>query len=190
MHFAFPAGETDLFSGLEEAAKTAQPWEPKSTTLLVLTDGDTVPAVGMPSMPASVENALIVGVGDPHAGSFVDGHQSRQEVSTLQQIAVRLGGTYHNGNEKHLPTDLLNEFTQGRAETHFEQLTLREYALLACGLGGFVYALLPFLLHYLGTSWRPGVPVSARPTTGPVVRAAPPSRRSWAEPAPAAGGST
>ncbi len=31
MHFAFRAGKTDLFSGLEEAAKIAQPWRPRST---------------------------------------------------------------------------------------------------------------------------------------------------------------
>jgi hypothetical protein len=42
-------------------------------------------------------------------------------------------------------------------KTAFEQLTRREYALLACGLGGTVLALLPMLLHYWGTRWRPGV---------------------------------
>ena len=41
------------------------------------------------------------------AGKFIAGHQSRQDASTLRQVAVRLSGTYHNGNEKHLPTVLL-----------------------------------------------------------------------------------
>jgi hypothetical protein len=40
----------------------------------------------------------------------------------------------------------------------FEQLTRREYALIACGLGASILALLPVLLHHLGTSWKPGVP--------------------------------
>ncbi len=65
MHYAFPAGKTDLFSGLAEAVRIAQPWQPKSTLLLLLSDGDTVPATGMPRMPASIADVLIVGVGDP-----------------------------------------------------------------------------------------------------------------------------
>ena len=42
----------------------------------------------------------------------------------------------------------------------FEQLTRREYALIACGLGALVLAFLPVLLHRFGTRWRPGVPRS------------------------------
>ena len=62
-----------------------------STTLLVVSDGDTVPATGMPKMPASVAHVLVVGVGDPAAGKFIDGHQSRQDASTLRQVAVAAG---------------------------------------------------------------------------------------------------
>ncbi len=40
-----------------------------------------------------------------------------------------------------------------------ERLTRREYALIACAAGAAVLALLPLLLHLLGTSWRPGVPI-------------------------------
>src|SRR5262245_48882055 len=86
MHYAFPAGKTDLFSGLTEAAKIAQPWQPKSTLLLLLSDGDTVPATGMPKMPASIADVLVVGVGDPRSGSFIDGRMSRQDTNTLRQI--------------------------------------------------------------------------------------------------------
>src|SRR4029079_6796839 len=68
LQYAFPAGKTDLFSGLTEAAKIAQPWQPKSTLLLLLSDGDTVPATGMPKLPASIAAVLVVGVGDPRAG--------------------------------------------------------------------------------------------------------------------------
>ena len=102
MHYAFRSGRTRLFDGLQEAAQIAAPWEPRSTTLILLTDGDTVPATGMPRMPASVRSVLVVGVGDPRTGKFIDGRQSRQDVSTLRQIATRLGGVYHNGNE-HAP---------------------------------------------------------------------------------------
>ena len=53
MHYAFVPGETDLFTGLKEAIKLAKPWQPDSTTLILISDGDTVPATGMPKMPAS-----------------------------------------------------------------------------------------------------------------------------------------
>ena len=101
----------------------------------MLSDGDTVPATGMPKMPASVADVLIVGVGDPRAGSFIDGQMSRQDTNTLRQIAARLGGIYHDGNQKHLSTELLSRLTVIPRKSAFERLTRREYALIACGLG-------------------------------------------------------
>ena len=157
MNYAFEVGKTKLFEGLEEVARVAHPWEPKSTTLLILTDGDTVPASGMPKMPASVSHTLIVGVGDPRTGSFIDGRQSRQDASTLRQMAVRMGGIYHNGNEKQIPTDVLNTVVQRLEDSPFEKLTRREYALLSCAIGSLLYALLPLALYAFATAWRPGV---------------------------------
>lgn len=158
MSYAFKPGDTNLFAGLEEAARLAKPWQPGSTTVLVVSDGDTVPALGLPKMPAAVAHVLVVGVGDARAGSYIDGKQSRQDVSTLRQLAVRLGGRYHNGNEQHLPTSLLQEIALVRSKSVFERLTRREYALLACGLGAGVLALLPVALQRWGTRWSPGVP--------------------------------
>lgn len=155
LHFAFPIGRTDLFAGLGEAAKLAKTWEPRSTTLLVVTDGDTVPATGMPKMPASVAHAVIVGVGDTRSGSFIDGSQSRQDASTLRQVAVRLGGVYHNGNEQHLSTTLLQEITLSGRTSRFEQLGKREYALLTLAVGALILGLLPLALHYGGARYFP-----------------------------------
>lgn len=156
MHYAFASGKTDIFAGLRQAFDIARPWNPKSTTLILVSDGDTVPATGMPKPPASVRSVLVVGVGDPVKGKFIDGKNSRQEVSTLRQVAMRLGGFYHNGNEKHLSTDLLKQLTSAKKESPFEKLTRREYALMACALGATILSLLPVMLHYFGTSWRPG----------------------------------
>jgi Ca-activated chloride channel family protein len=160
MHWAFPAGKTKLFDGLEEAAKLAKPWNPRSTTVVVLTDGDTVPANGMPRMPDSVRKVLVVGVGDSRTGKFIDGRQSRQDVPTLRQIAARLAGAYHDGNEKQLPSALLAEATGIEAEDVFEKLTRREYALIATAAGAALLSALPLLLHAFGTRWRPGRPRS------------------------------
>ncbi|MFO0981997.1 MAG: vWA domain-containing protein [Planctomycetota bacterium] len=156
MHFAFAAGKTKLFDGLEEAARIARPWNPKSTTLIVVSDGDTVPATGMPRMPDSVAGVLVVGVGDPLVGKFIDGKQSRQDVPVLRQIAARLSGSYHNGNEKHLGTSLIAEVTGTEDQSVLERLTLREYALIACALGAGLLALMPVLLHGLGSGFDPG----------------------------------
>lgn len=156
MSYAFDAGQTNLFAGLEEAAKLTRTWKPGSATVVIVSDGDTVASTGMPKMPPAVGHVLVVGVGDAKVGSFIDGHQSRQDVSTLRQVAVRLGGTYHNGNELHLASALLAEMSQIRGKGILERLTRREYALIACALGSFALAMLPYALHHCGSRWRPG----------------------------------
>lgn len=172
MHYAFTSGKTDIFAGLRSAFEIAKPWNPKSTTLILVSDGDTVPSTGMPKAPASISSVLVVGVGDPVKGKFIDGKNSRQEVSTLRQVAMRLGGFYHNGNEKHLSTDLLKQLTSAKKESPFEKLTRREYALMACALGGLILSMLPILLHYFGTTWKPGANRSSPQVRWPRKKAA------------------
>ena len=162
MHYAFPVGKTRLFDGLEEAAKIAHPWPPRSASLLFISDGDTVPATDTPRLPASIATSLVVGVGDPKAGSFIEGRQSRQDVSTLRQIAARLKGTYHDGNDKQIPSELLKSLVPASDESLLERLTRREYALIALGVGSTLYGVLPWLLHLFGSRWSPGVPIRGR----------------------------
>ena len=102
-----------------------------------------------------------VGVGDPLAGRFLDGRQSRQDRSTLRQVAVRLGGVYHDGNLQHLSSETLEFLTSVSGTSPLEKLTRREYALLALAVGGALLALLPVLLHLLGTAWQPGADAAA-----------------------------
>ncbi|MGL4551429.1 MAG: VWA domain-containing protein [Gemmataceae bacterium] len=158
LEYAFKSGPTDLIAGVKEAARIARPWRPKATTLVIVTDGDSIPPTGLPPLPASIASVVVVGVGDPRAGKFISGHLSRQDVSSLRQLAVRLHGTYHDGNEKHLSTDLVRQMTLSGTRGPFERLTKREYALMAMATGASALALLPLLLHLAGTAWRPGVP--------------------------------
>lgn len=167
MHWAFPTGKTKIFDGLEEAARIAKPWNPGSTTVILLSDGDTVPATGIPKMPASVRSVLVVGVGDSQAGKFIDGRQSRQDVPTLKQIAARLGGTYHDGNAFHIGTGLIASAMGREDEDVFQRLTRREYALIACAAGAATLAFLPLLLQAFGTRWRPGASKRAASAQGP-----------------------
>ncbi len=153
----FPVGKTRLFDGIEEAAKMAKSWPVDSTTMLLVSDGDTVPASGMPKLPSSIGGILVLGVGDPSKGSFIDGRQSRQDVGALQQIASRLGGEYHDGNLKHVPSAMLDRLGTLETDESKFQLTLREYALLACTISAFGLALLPVLLYYHGSSFNPGI---------------------------------
>lgn len=157
LHYAFESGETKLFEGLEEAARLAHPWNPKSTTLILVSDGFTAPAAGMPKLPAAIDRVLVLGVGDPRVGRFLNGRQIRQETAMLRQIAARMRGEFHNANDKQVPSDLLRAMTQSAEPSPFERLTRREYALLACALGAALYAGLPLALYYAGTRWQPGV---------------------------------
>jgi Ca-activated chloride channel family protein len=158
MHYAFEPGRTKLFAGLEEAAELARPWDPGSATVVVLSDGDTVPATGMPRMPAAVRSVLVVGVGDARAGKWIDGKQSRQDVSTLRQIATRLGGVYADGNQRHVSSDAIELVLGGAEASALERLTVREYALIAVALGASILAFLPLALHALGTDYPAGAP--------------------------------
>lgn len=158
MEYAFKPGKTRLLDGIAEASRIAKPWPNRSTLLVLVSDGDTVPATGMPPLPASISGVLVVGVGDPLAGKFIDGRQSRQDSSTLRQIANRLGGSFHNSNALHLPTDVIRELSEGAGTAETEKFTLREYALLAIALASAWLAFLPVLLHWFGTRWAPGVP--------------------------------
>ncbi|MEO0415046.1 MAG: VWA domain-containing protein [Verrucomicrobiota bacterium] len=152
----FPKGKTKLFDGLKEAAQIAQKWPRDSTTLLLVSDGDTVPATGRPQMPASVSGALVLGVGNPTRGSMIDGRQSRQDVGALRQIASRLGGEYHDGNLKHVPTQMLSEMGAIQVNDDGLKLTRREYALIGSGIAALVLALLPLLLNRFGSTFSPG----------------------------------
>ncbi len=157
MRHAFKPGETNMFAGLEEAARIAKPWPPGSAVLMVVTDGDTVPATGMPKMPASIgSNVVLVGVGNPTVGKSLGGHTTRQDASTLRQVAVRLNGTYHDGNEKQLATALVSRIDERAKPKGGDKWTAREYALLLAGGGAAVLALLPLALNVLGTGWEPG----------------------------------
>ena len=161
MSHAFDPGQTQLFSGLEEAIGICRPWAKDSTTLVILSDGDTLPAIGMPSLPPSVSDVLVVGVGDPHQGSFINGYQSKQENSTLRQMAARLGGVYHDGNARHIQSDVLERMMNAGKEGSAIRLTLRELALMAASIGSLLLATTPFLLAWGGTRYLPGMPAEA-----------------------------
>ena len=156
MHHAFPSGKTKLLDGLAEAARLAKPWPRQSTTLMLVSDGDSVSPTGMPVMPASIGGVLVVGVGDPGKGTFISGHNSRQDGTTLRQIATRLGGAYHDANSKFVPTATLGRLGSLTMDKSPRAADLRELAMACVARGSWVLAALPVLLHFAGSRWNPG----------------------------------
>jgi Ca-activated chloride channel family protein len=155
---AFDIGKTLLTDGVREAAAVAQDWPRGSATVLIVTDGDTVPDSGMPEVPASVGQVLILGVGDLRSGSFIDGHQSFQDASTLRQLAARLRGIYHDGNETHVPTPVLSALARVIPLRERAGRGMRELAMAAIGVGAGLLATLPVLLAIAGVPAAVPVP--------------------------------
>lgn len=92
--YAMPVGQTDLGTAVNRTLEIVADFPKGSTRMIILTDGDSVPLAPINPRPASVRELLVLGVGNPHKGSFIDGHQSRQEADTLQRVATSLLGVY------------------------------------------------------------------------------------------------
>jgi Ca-activated chloride channel family protein len=154
LDYAFEIGKTRLLDGLREAANLARPWQPNSTTLMIVSDGDTVPDSGMPDLPASIAQVVVIGVGDAAAGTYIDGHQSRQDAVTLRQLAQRLRGVYHDANARHLASTQLEALARLLPLREAARKGRREAALAAAVLGATLFALLPVALAMAGSSWH------------------------------------
>lgn len=146
---AFEPGKTDIIGGITHAFALASQWKPKSTSVLMISDGDAVAFQGMPKPPASVDRILIAGVGDTQRGTFIDDHVSRQDASALQQVATRLGGTYFNVTAANLPPDTFSHWTGTIPMEDHTPGGLREWALCAVAISAFVLLIIPFLQQLL-----------------------------------------
>lgn len=155
LYMAYRHGKTDLIKSLNQAGELVADFERKSTTLLVLSDGDTVPDSGLKTLPSSVADVILVGVGDSIRGTYIDGHLSRQDGASLSQLARRLGGRYHNGNTKHVPSEWLARLTAPDPHSGKLRLNLRILAILTLATSTAVLCLLPMALVAFGTGWNP-----------------------------------
>ena len=130
LSYAMPAGQTDLGQAINGALKLVEDFPEGSTRVIILTDGDSVSLAPIAPRPKSVKEVFVLGVGNPTKGSFIDGHQSRQEGDTLRTVATALMGTYVDVNEKHLPTTALGDLVV-TAPLPQRGLSLAEWAVLA-----------------------------------------------------------
>lgn len=160
LHIAYKPGKTSLLKSLNTAGGFVKDFPRKSVTFLVLTDGDTVPASGLNPMPSAVADFLIVGLGSATRGTFLDSHQSRQDSAELTQVARRLGGNYFDGNAKQIPSGLLRHLTAPDTRSDKFQVSLRTLAIGVLAVCAAVLCLLPLLLEYFGSGWKPVVAAS------------------------------
>ena len=157
MYVAFESGATNMHKGVTKALELARVWPRKSAALVVISDGDVSANAAPIHVPDSIADAIVIGVGDPFRSSVINGHASRQDSGSLKQLAARLGGMYHDGNQKHLPSKVLDKLTVISPRA-FAGVGLREAALIAVGAGGAVLALLQpsLILFGLPRSFRRG----------------------------------
>ena len=161
-HITYKPGKTDLLTSLNQAGEFMKDWQRKSTTLLVISDGDSVPPSGLKPMPSSVAEVIFAGVGDPGRGTFIDGHLSRQDTANLSQLSRRLGGRYFDCNVRHLPSDVLRKLNAEDPGAAKWRTDRRVAALVVLGASSALLCLIPLLLECLGSPWRPRVAASPR----------------------------
>ena len=71
-------------------------------------------------------------------------------------IATRLGGEYHDGNAKLVPTAMLQRLGTLAVDGKARLPGQRELAMALTTLGASLLAGLPLLLHFAGSAWQPG----------------------------------
>lgn len=146
---AFKEGKTNMYEGIKTAAKLAEKWRPGSATLVVVSDGDTLPQSARPVLPPAFGNSLVIGIGNPFRASNVADTLSRQDTTSLKQLAAQISGVYHDGNATHIPSTTLRELTMMSLKE--DQATrLRTIALAVTGGGAALLAAVSPLLAAFG----------------------------------------
>lgn len=154
-HITYKPGKTDILASVNQSGEFMKEWPRKSATLLILSDGGSLASTGLKPLPSSVGDVIVAGVGDSSRGTFIDGHLSRQDSASLSQLARRLGGRYYDANVRHIPTDALrrlNTEDPGAAKWRTDR---RLIALIALASSAATLCLIPLLLEFLGSPWRP-----------------------------------
>jgi Ca-activated chloride channel family protein len=158
--YAMGVGQTDLGLSISRAMELVKPFTKSSVTVFICTDGDTVTLAQPLYAPPSVERTTVLGVGDTERGTFIDGHQSRQDPTMLRSIASALHAEYINVNDRHVPTAAMSGLVLGAGAGG--RMNLKEVAILVMGLTAAILAIIPVAQQYAGTGWRLHLPSTAR----------------------------
>jgi Ca-activated chloride channel family protein len=151
--YVMKPGKTDLGSGVRRTLDHLAGYPPDSTTVFLLTDGDAIELGAIPKPPPSVRDVYVLGVGDPHQGTFIDDHMSRQDAALLGTLAGRLRGKYFDVNDKHVTTLALGKLARGSGATK-TAYGLVDLAIFLFAAAAVVHALVPVALEYFGSDWK------------------------------------
>jgi Ca-activated chloride channel family protein len=167
LDLAFQRGShTNLEAGVNGALELAKPWAVDSTTLVIVSDGDS--QAGLASLrprPPSISQVIVAGVGDASAVSEINGHGSRQDSGSLRRLATRLRGSYHDCNRTILPASATTRLSM-RAPAGLADATERSIGLAALGIGGALAGLTgPLLLAFGRRRQRAGADHETKPGT-------------------------
>jgi len=160
---AFQTDKTNMYAAVEMAGDISKKWKPESATLVLVSDGDTLPAKKPIPVAAAFGDVLIVGVGDAHRGQFIDGHVSRQDATSLEQLALRLGGDYFDANVKQIPSSRVERLAVAAPADERQAWDRRETAVAAVLFGAGGLMLIGPLLALCGGAWNPA---RAKPHVG------------------------
>ncbi len=152
--WSFEPGETRLLEGVRVASELARDWPPKSTTMFLCTDGDTVDFNQIPKLPRSIRDLEILAVGDPIVGTLLGNHDSRQEAGILRRLAAELHGSYHNVNTQHVPSKALAELARVPPPPASVGWQIKDLARIALTIGAALLTLIPVALQYFGSAWN------------------------------------
>ena len=153
-HITYKPGRTDVLGSINRAGEMIRDLPRKSAMLLVISDGDSLPPSGLKPLPSAVSHVVIAGVGDTARGSYIDGHQSRQDTANLSQLARRLGGDYFDANLRHLPGEALEGFAGDVAGSSKWRVDRRLAALILLVSSAVILCLIPPLLERFGSPRR------------------------------------
>ena len=117
--------------------------------LVVISDGDLSKPVSPGARPASIADAIVIGVGDPNRATAIAGHASRQDAWTLKSLAAKLDGIYHDGNTRHLPREVIERLTMVAPRVS-DAIGLREAALVSLAVGCSIVGLAGPMLILFG----------------------------------------
>ncbi len=151
--YVMKPGKTDLGTGVRRTLEHLADYPADSTTVFLLTDGDAIDLGVVPKPPDAVRDVYVLGVGDPHQGTFIDDHMSRQDASLLGTLAGRLRGKYVDVNDKHVTSLALGQLARGSgaAKTSYGLVDLAIFVFAAAAL---IHALIPVALEYFGSDWK------------------------------------
>jgi Ca-activated chloride channel family protein len=150
LEHAFTPGKTNMYDGVKLAAESGKNWAAKSAALVVISDGDTLPAKEPPALPAAFAGTLVLGIGNSLHGLYIDGHSSRQDADSLGRLAMRLGGTYCDTNVKHVPSVELAKLESLLPGGGSGSTEMRDVAIAVLLAAASVLALLPVMLTLAG----------------------------------------